>query len=82
MNNSEVAAQADHRLRQYVAESVEHFRQKNNLTVVQLAAKVGLPLKTIKEIQNQRYELRVIDLLKISPALEVQAWQLLRILGL
>lgn len=82
MNKPEYPPEPIRRLQEYVASSVKEYRQKHNLSVAAFAEKCGLSAKRVARIETGTYELRMKDIMKLSSAIEVQASQLLRIVGL
>lgn len=79
---SDITSKAGLGLGSYVASSVKEYREKNNLTLTQFAIKADLSVERVVRIENETYELRVTDLMRIAVAIEVQASQLLRAVGL
>jgi transcriptional regulator with XRE-family HTH domain len=70
------------RLREYVASSVKEYREKRKLSIPQMAARIGINPDRLSKIEKQSCELKLLDLMKLSAAIEVQTSQLLRIVGL
>lgn len=56
--------------RGYFAKSVKEFRQKNKLSVMELAAMVSLSAKKITRIEHETYEVNITELVKLSNAMD------------
>jgi transcriptional regulator with XRE-family HTH domain len=63
--------------RGYFAKSAKEYRQKNKLSVIQLAAMVNLSAKKITRIECETYEVNTTELVKLANAMGFPASQLL-----
>ena len=75
--NNPTSLQAARLFRGYFAKSVKEYRQKNSLSVMQLAATVNLSAKKITRIEREVYEVNTTELVKLANAMGFLASQLL-----